>query len=138
MIQLEPYPQHPLPPSDGSRNESESDPAEACLVNPSHSPGAQHRGPPAYGAGVLCNLSAQEGNLTLSLRRAFRPTLPDVPLPFSGDCSQSQVQEQLLQLLAIAACHRVKLVAHSLVTSCRGGSQKNSWIYFGCKKGGCL
>ncbi|CAO2604906.1 hypothetical protein LEMLEM_LOCUS12237 [Lemmus lemmus] len=132
------YPQHPLPPSDSSRNESESDPAEACLLNPSNSPGAQHRGPPAHGAGVLCNpLHTGKGSHP---HGCSGPPFQMCPFSFQGTAASHKFKRScnsslLRQLVTNSVT--VKLVAHNLVTSCRGGSWKSYWIYFGCRKGGC-
>lgn len=93
------------------------------------------------GAGALCNpLHTAKGSHPKPHGRSG-PPFQVRPFPFQGtaaspefkrSCSSSSLLRQLVTNRVT-----VKLVAQDLVTSCRGGSWKSYWIYFGCRKGGC-
>lgn len=103
--------------------------------------GAQHRGPPAHRAGVPCDLSAQERDLTLSPHGALRPAFQMCPFPFHGTAASHKFKrscDSSLPWQLVPKRITVKPVAHNSATSCPGGSQKNPWVYFRCKKGHCL
>lgn len=73
---------------------------------------------------------------------ALGPAFQMCPFPFQGTAASHEFKRSCYcplswQLIGKCAHITVKLVAHSLVTSCRGSSQKNSWVYFRCEKGSC-